>query len=275
MMTPSVTLLTEREQLVQQWRPVLSQHGIETRVVAPSHLANAVAGQAAVIVDVDGAKLDADELLSTIGFVRASGALPIAHVDRDRDALEDIITELCHGLVTSGEQDIARIAAAIPRRVDPRRHLRLEFVAVSPCSDDVLAVLGSGEASLLHRPIDASDDGSEVASIRLDPSGTKATIHLKSGAISQLTIASLQTSSGTTEGQGEIAVDGEKLGARLRELRLAAGLTQAELARRTGIHRPNIARVEAGRHTPSLETLSRIANAIGVSTTYVLVSREP
>jgi DNA-binding XRE family transcriptional regulator len=274
-MTPSVTLLTEREQLVQQWRPVLSQHGIETRVVAPSQLANAVEGQAAVIVDVDGAKLDADELLSTIGFVRASGALPIAHVDRDRDALEDIINELCHGFVTSGEQDIARIAAAIPRRMDPRRHLRLEFVTVSPCSDDVLAVLGNGDARLHPRPIDASDDGSEVMSIRLDPSGAKATIHLKSGAISQLTVASMQTSSGMTDGQGEIPVDGEKLGARLRELRLAAGLTQAELARRTGIHRPNIARVEAGRHTPSLETLSRIANAIGVSATHVLVSREP
>jgi DNA-binding XRE family transcriptional regulator len=274
MMTLSVTLLTEREQLVQQWRPVLSQHGIETRVVAPRELAKAVEGQAAVIVDVDGAELDADELLSTIGFVRASGALPVAHVDRDRDALEDIITDLCHGLVTSGEQDIARIAAAIPRRVDPRRHQRLEFVAVSPCTDDVLAVLSSGDASLQHRPIDASDDGSEIASIRLDPNGTRATIHLTSGAICQLTVASIETSSRMTDGPGEIAVDGEKLGARLRELRLAAGLTQAELARRTGIHRPNIARVEAGRHTPSLETLSRIANAIGVSTTHVLLSRE-
>ena len=95
----------------------------------------------------------------------------------------------------------------------------------------------------------------------------------ESGATSQLTVASAHASA-TTNGGVDIAIDGEKLGARLRELRLAAGLTQAELARRTGIHRPNIARVEAGRHTPSLETLARIANAIGVSTTHVLVSRE-
>ncbi|MFN7696400.1 MAG: helix-turn-helix transcriptional regulator, partial [Deltaproteobacteria bacterium] len=66
------------------------------------------------------------------------------------------------------------------------------------------------------------------------------------------------------------ALDGTKLGTRIRELRLAAGLTQAELARRTGIHRPNIARVEAGRHTPSLETLARLAAAIGVPTASVL-----
>jgi len=270
-MTLSVTLVTEREHIVRQWQQALTKHDIESKVVPLGDLANAVDDQVAVVVDVDGAQLDADELLSTIGFVRASGALPIAHVDRDREALEDIITELCHGLVTSSDGDVARVAAAVMRRADQRRHLRFEFVTVSPCSDDVLVVLGNGDASMHRRPIDASDDGSEIASITIDPSATKATLLLKSGAVCQLTVASM--ASDMTNGQDDIAIDGEKLGARLRELRLAAGLTQAELARRTGIHRPNIARVEAGRHTPSLETLARIANAIGVSTTYVLISR--
>jgi DNA-binding XRE family transcriptional regulator len=271
MMTLSVTLVTEREHIVRQWQQALTKHDIESKVVPLGDLANAVGDQVAVVVDVDGAQLDADELLSTIGFVRASGALPIAHVDRDREALEDIITELCHGLITSSDGDVARVAAAVMRRADQRRHLRFEFVTVSPCSDDVLVVLGNGDASMHRRPIDASDDGSEIASITIDPSATKASLLLKSGAVCQLTVASM--ASDMANGQDDIAIDGEKLGARLRELRLAAGLTQAELARRTGIHRPNIARVEAGRHTPSLETLARIANAIGVSTTYVLVSR--
>jgi DNA-binding XRE family transcriptional regulator len=274
MMTLSVTLLTEREHVVQQWRQALTKYDIESKIVAPNDLANAVDGQAAVVVDIDGAQLDADELLSTIGFVRASGSLPIAHVDRDRDALEDIITELCHGLVTSADGDVAQVAAAISRRADARRRLRFEFVTVSPCGDDVLAILGNGDSSLHRRPIDASDDGSDVASITIDPSATKATLRLKSGAVCQLSAAAAHGAPGMTYGQEDIAINGEKLGARLRELRLAAGLTQAELARRTGIHRPNIARVEAGRHTPSLDTLARIANAIGVSTTHVLVSRK-
>ena len=273
-MTLNVTLLTERERVVQQWREALATHEIESHVFAPSELGNAVVGRTAVVVDVDGAQLDADELLATIGFVRASGPIPIAHVDRDRDALEDIVTELCHGLVTSNDREVAQVAAAITRRADARRNLRFEFVTVSPCSDDVLAVLGNGDSSLHRRPIDASDDGSEIVSINIDPSATKATLVLKSGATCQLTVAATYAASEMTNGPGDIAIDGEKLGARLRELRLAAGLTQAELARRTGIHRPNIARVEAGRHTPSLETLARIANAIGVSTTHVLVSRE-
>jgi DNA-binding XRE family transcriptional regulator len=272
-MTLSVTLLTEREPLARRWQDALTKHDIDARVVAPSDLASAVHGSAAVVVDVDGAALDSDELLATLGFIRASGAIPVAHVDRDGEALEDIVGELCHGLVTTDDGDIARVSAAIPRRADSRRHLRFEFVTVSPASDDVLVLLGNGHASLHQRPIDASDDGSPIVSISIDPTATKATMLLESGATSQLTVASTQASE-MTNGGVDIAIDGERLGARLRELRLAAGLTQAELARRTGIHRPNIARVEAGRHTPSLETLARIANAIGVSTTHVLVSRE-
>lgn len=53
------------------------------------------------------------------------------------------------------------------------------------------------------------------------------------------------------------------IGQRLREARKRRGLTQVEMARRTGIHQPNIARLEAGRHTPALETLERLATAIG------------
>jgi len=273
-MTSSVTLLTEREQVAQQWRAALGKHGVDAKVMMPSDLANAATGQTAVVVDVDSAQLDADELLSALGFLRASGVLPIAHLDHGRDEVEDIITELCDGLIVSGEADVVRVAAVIARRADRRRHMRLEFVTLSPCGDDVLAILGNGDASLHPRPIGASDDGSEITSITIDPSATRAVLQLESGGTCQLTIASVQASSNTTNSQGDIAIDGERLGARLRELRLEAGLTQAELARRTGIHRPNIARVEAGRHTPSLETLARIANAIGVSTTHVLVSQE-
>ena len=221
-MTLSVTLLTERELLAQRWQQALTKHGIESKVMAPTDLASAVSGQAAVVVDVDGAHLDADELLATIGFVRASGALPIAHVDRDRDALEDIVTELCYGLVTSDDRDVAQVAAAISRRADRRRDLRFEFVTVSPASDEVLAILGNGNASLHRRPIDASDDGSAIVSINIDPSATKATLLLKSGTSPQLTVAAAQASD-ITNGQGDIAIDGEKRGARLRELRLAAG----------------------------------------------------
>lgn len=50
---------------------------------------------------------------------------------------------------------------------------------------------------------------------------------------------------------------------RLRNLRKLAGLTQTELARRTGIHRTLIARYESGLTIPSATKIVRIAAAIG------------
>lgn len=60
------------------------------------------------------------------------------------------------------------------------------------------------------------------------------------------------------------------IGDRVRELRRAAGLTQAEVARRSGIVRPNVARIENARYgrkgnaLPTTTTIVRLARAIGV-----------
>ena len=50
----------------------------------------------------------------------------------------------------------------------------------------------------------------------------------------------------------------------VRELRRKAGLTQTELARIAGTSQPTIAAYEAGRKSPTLQTLSRIARAVGL-----------
>lgn len=46
--------------------------------------------------------------------------------------------------------------------------------------------------------------------------------------------------------------------------RLALCMTQAELAKRTGIARPNISRFESGRHDPQLSTLQKLCTALGL-----------
>ena len=55
--------------------------------------------------------------------------------------------------------------------------------------------------------------------------------------------------------------------ATLLEARLAAGLTQAEVAQRMGVSQPVLARIESSlgsrKHTPSLNTLKRYAEACG------------
>ncbi|MBD0273135.1 MAG: helix-turn-helix transcriptional regulator [Acetobacteraceae bacterium] len=53
------------------------------------------------------------------------------------------------------------------------------------------------------------------------------------------------------------------VGAAFREARLAAGVTQREVHERTGIDIASLSRIENGRGNPSLDTLAKMARAIG------------
>jgi transcriptional regulator with XRE-family HTH domain len=55
----------------------------------------------------------------------------------------------------------------------------------------------------------------------------------------------------------------EQLAAELTRVRVSAGLTQAQLAKRMKAKQAAIARVESGRHLPSLATLRDYAAATG------------
>jgi transcriptional regulator with XRE-family HTH domain len=51
----------------------------------------------------------------------------------------------------------------------------------------------------------------------------------------------------------------------LRRTRLGQFLSQAELARRSGVHALTITRLESGRTAPSTRTVRALAQALGVS----------
>lgn len=55
------------------------------------------------------------------------------------------------------------------------------------------------------------------------------------------------------------------LGARVRELRRAQGLTQVQLAERAGVTRQLVGAVEAGRHLPRVDAAAAIARVLGAS----------
>jgi DNA-binding XRE family transcriptional regulator len=55
----------------------------------------------------------------------------------------------------------------------------------------------------------------------------------------------------------------DQVSERLRTLRSEAGLTQAEMAERSGLPQSHISRLENGRHSPSRATLEKIAAALG------------
>ena len=58
---------------------------------------------------------------------------------------------------------------------------------------------------------------------------------------------------------------GKPFSRRLRELRRAAGLTQAELVKRSGVSKQAVSNLELGNREPTWETVRRLARALGVS----------
>ncbi len=277
-MAQPVLLITDRPAFEAAWKAACGQVGLEARTVAPDASAEALSRGVGAVFDAGSELFDEDELLSGVGLSRALGALPAVALPAGDGfaAIEDVLEELCGGLVARTEQDAARIAAGLLRRCGAARENRFEYLSVSPRGGALLAILGDGTAAVLPRPVAAADDNSEISAIDLAADAVSASITLAGGGQLTLSAQDVGAKGRPDAAGGYVApaslgdVDGVRLGQRLRALRLAAGLTQAELARRTGIHRPNIARVEAGRHTPSLETLARLAAAIGVPTTRVL-----
>jgi DNA-binding XRE family transcriptional regulator len=276
-MATTVLLLSARPSFAAAWSAACAASGLVPRSVSVDEIGGLLGPGVAVAIDAESEDFDEDELLTWVGFARARAAVvAVALGDTERyAAVEDLVLELCGGLVTRETTATMRIVEAFLRRTDKVRNERFEYLAAAPAGDDLVAILGDGRARICRRPLSSTDLGATVKAIALAPDARSAQITLDDNTQHELRAANIRGDDADAPFESGVvasldAIDGVKLGQRLRELRQGAGLTQAELARRTGIHRPNIARVEAGRHTPSLETLARLAAAIGVPTTRVL-----
>lgn len=60
-------------------------------------------------------------------------------------------------------------------------------------------------------------------------------------------------------------IETQRFAKNMKKLREANGLSQGDIHRATGIDRAYISNLEAGKQNPTLETIAKIARAIGVS----------
>ena len=61
---------------------------------------------------------------------------------------------------------------------------------------------------------------------------------------------------------------------RLRTAREAAGLSQAQVGKLMGLHRPTITEIEAGRRRVSADELTQFADIYGVGTDWILAEHD-
>ena len=61
----------------------------------------------------------------------------------------------------------------------------------------------------------------------------------------------------------------ERIGQKIASMRQEAGLSQAELGKKCGLERFHISRIESGRYSVGLDTLTAIARALGKTLDFV------
>ncbi|MCS6857770.1 MAG: helix-turn-helix domain-containing protein [Sandaracinaceae bacterium] len=241
---------------------------ITTRPCAPAEAPFALHRFCAVLFDGEAEGLDEDELLTQLAFCRSMAIPPAVLFESPRfEGIWPLLDDICEMRVGRSRAEHERVLSRLMRMLEPKR-TRFEYLTLSPCGDGLIVLLANASAFLLQRPLTEEDDGSEIVDITIDPSAHSAKVVLASGRVLPLhaeELAQKHCMPGGFEGAKHAEpFGGDHFGARLKALRLAAGLTQAELARRSGIHRPNIARLEAGKHMPSLDTIHRLARAMGI-----------
>lgn len=64
--------------------------------------------------------------------------------------------------------------------------------------------------------------------------------------------------------------DAKAMGARIRQARRNAGLTQVQASRRAGMSQSHLSRCECGAKTPSLATAKALARALNTTTAAIL-----
>lgn len=64
-----------------------------------------------------------------------------------------------------------------------------------------------------------------------------------------------------------------RIGSRLLQQRVAAGLTQQQLAQASGVAQADISRIERGQSNPTTETLEALGKPLGVTLDLVIASK--
>lgn len=143
--------------------------------------------------------------------------------------------------------------------------------------DRFLVTFHSGKEYGFPRSLLECDDGTDVVSVRVDSKRFFFQVIQVSGNRYEIpwdrVLYEAETSYPYFRRNRARIEKSVALGSQVRRLRKIKGMTQAQLARAAGILRPNLSRIEAGKHRPTLETLEKLAAPLKVPVVDLIVKR--
>jgi DNA-binding Xre family transcriptional regulator/CheY-like chemotaxis protein len=165
------------------------------------------------------------------------------------------------------------VLTALRAVLDPASSRSIQGVRYQPDEKTFFVTFRNGKSYELSRGLIEADDKTDlVGEPEVIHDGDAFKVRQKSG--NEYEVAwdfvlyhqepSYEYSRGKAGQQKAEAGRGERIGARVRKAREARGWSLGDLARETGMPPPNLSRLENGKHVPSLETLERVAEALGV-----------
>jgi DNA-binding XRE family transcriptional regulator len=164
------------------------------------------------------------------------------------------------------------------RKADLRRAFedRIRDARYLVGEDRFFVTFESGKEYSFTRSLLECDDGTDVVSVKVDNKRFFFTVTQSSGNKYEVpwdrVLSEAETSYPYFRRHAAIE-NSRNVGGEIGKLRKARGMTQAELARAAKILRPNLARIEAGKHRPTLETLEKLAGALKIPVVNLITSR--
>ena len=143
--------------------------------------------------------------------------------------------------------------------------------------DRFLVTFDSGKEYGFARSVLDCDDGTDVVSVKVDGRRFFFQVIQASGNEYEVpwdrVLYEAEASYPYFRGNRAKVEKSGAVAAQVRKLRTAKGMTQAQLAHAAGILRPNLSRIESGKHRPTLDTLEKIAAALRVPAVDLIVRR--
>jgi DNA-binding XRE family transcriptional regulator len=147
---------------------------------------------------------------------------------------------------------------------------RIWAASYDPKRDAFRVSLENGKLFLLQRI--PEDDHSEVLEVYIEGDGEVFTVLQASGNEFSVPWDVIQTIA-IGKKRADNTEIGERIGQRVKALRKKYGLTQNQLAKMSGVKRPNISRLEAGTHVPGILLIERLAESLQVKTSDLIVDK--
>jgi DNA-binding XRE family transcriptional regulator len=151
----------------------------------------------------------------------------------------------------------------------PEFERKIRDARYSVGEDRFVVTFDSGKEYSFPRSSLEVDDGSELVKIQIDRRRFFFRVTQVSGNRYEIpwdrVLHEADPSYPSFRGRKGRSTTTHEVGARVRNLREAKGITQEELAGAVGMMRSNISRIEAAKHRPTLETVEKIAKALKVS----------